>query len=237
MYGAKSSPYRCQVRDSRWSMPIATLAHRTILIQKAKATHFDVTLRVCLLTKDCGASHSRCRKFRRNVACTLTRAQPLRVGGVFTDASKSLRYLWRTYVMKKFLLRSYPRTLARAPNCAIDKTRGWCALMGMLFIALSSSLAAKPSADAYGYNKENTTTRAAISNDAPWLRNLSMKSANLFVPVRQIGPTLPSCHWEVRWVECGSALPGHPVPMCRELVSCCTYPSGMTNCPAQLNVQ
>jgi hypothetical protein len=38
------------------------------------------------------------------------------------------------------------------------------------------------------------------------------------------GPTLPSCHWELQWVVCGSALPGYDVPMCQEWVYVCTFP-------------
>ena len=43
------------------------------------------------------------------------------------------------------------------------------------------------------------------------------------------GPTLPSCHWEQRSVECGSALPGYPVPMCLEWVYVCTFPGSSRN--------
>jgi hypothetical protein len=43
------------------------------------------------------------------------------------------------------------------------------------------------------------------------------------------GPTLPTCHWEKRWVECGSALPGYPVPMCLEWVYVCTFPGSSRN--------
>ena len=38
------------------------------------------------------------------------------------------------------------------------------------------------------------------------------------------GPTLPTCHWEKQPVECGSALPGFPVPMCLEWVYVCKFP-------------
>lgn len=38
------------------------------------------------------------------------------------------------------------------------------------------------------------------------------------------GPTLPVCHYEKRWVDCGSALPGYPVPQCLEWVQICTFP-------------
>jgi hypothetical protein len=38
------------------------------------------------------------------------------------------------------------------------------------------------------------------------------------------GPTLPTCHWEKRWVECGSPLPGYPTPMCYDWVYVCKFP-------------
>jgi hypothetical protein len=40
------------------------------------------------------------------------------------------------------------------------------------------------------------------------------------------GPTLPTCRYEKRWVVCGSALPGYPVPMCQEWVYVCCWPNG-----------
>jgi hypothetical protein len=41
------------------------------------------------------------------------------------------------------------------------------------------------------------------------------------------GPTLPSCHYEKRWVVCGSPLPGYPAPMCYDWVYVCTFPGGL----------
>jgi hypothetical protein len=38
------------------------------------------------------------------------------------------------------------------------------------------------------------------------------------------GPTLPSCHYETRWVVCGSPLPGYPAPRCLEWVYSCRFP-------------
>lgn len=43
------------------------------------------------------------------------------------------------------------------------------------------------------------------------------------------GPTLPKCHWEKRWVECGSPLPGYPTPMCYDWVYVCIYPGSSRN--------
>jgi hypothetical protein len=40
------------------------------------------------------------------------------------------------------------------------------------------------------------------------------------------GPTLPKCHYERRWVDCGSALPGYPVPKCLQWVYVCCWPNG-----------
>lgn len=47
------------------------------------------------------------------------------------------------------------------------------------------------------------------------------------------GPTLPTCKLVIKQVPCGSPLPGFPPPMCPELVSCCTWPGGATNCPGE----
>jgi hypothetical protein len=43
------------------------------------------------------------------------------------------------------------------------------------------------------------------------------------------GPTLPTCHWEKKEVECGSALPGYRVPMCLEWVYVCKFPGSSRN--------
>lgn len=44
------------------------------------------------------------------------------------------------------------------------------------------------------------------------------------------GSTLPSCHYEVQYLPCGSALPGYPVPTCPTYVYCCTWPNGAKSC-------
>jgi hypothetical protein len=43
------------------------------------------------------------------------------------------------------------------------------------------------------------------------------------------GPTLPSCHYEQRWVVCGSPLPGYPAPMCLDWVYVCQFPGSSRN--------
>jgi hypothetical protein len=43
------------------------------------------------------------------------------------------------------------------------------------------------------------------------------------------GPTLPTCRWEKQWVDCGSALPGYPVPKCLEWVYVCKFPGSSRN--------
>lgn len=43
------------------------------------------------------------------------------------------------------------------------------------------------------------------------------------------GPTLPSCHYEQRWIVCGSPLPGYPAPMCLDWVYVCRFPGSSTN--------
>lgn len=44
-----------------------------------------------------------------------------------------------------------------------------------------------------------------------------------------LGPTLPKCEWKQQWVDCGSALPGYPVPKCLEWVYHCWFPGSSRN--------
>lgn len=56
--------------------------------------------------------------------------------------------------------------------------------------------------------------------------NNSVKAASQF---GGFGPTLPICHYEKRWVECGSPLPGFPTPMCLEWIQVCKFPGSSRN--------
>lgn len=44
------------------------------------------------------------------------------------------------------------------------------------------------------------------------------------------GQTLPSCHIEYRWIQCGSALPGEPPAYCFVPLNCCVWPNGSEAC-------
>ena len=66
-----------------------------------------------------------------------------------------------------------------------------------------------------------TTTRKKYSD--------SSKVIELSQLFGGFGPTLPTCHWEKTWIDCGSPLPGFPTPKCFDWIYICKFPGSSRN--------
>jgi len=73
-------------------------------------------------------------------------------------------------------------------------------------------------------NKSHPKRASGILSELPSIVPQAMSLGGGLSGFGGFGPTLPQCHYEYRCEDCGSALPGYPIPQCCGWVQICVFP-------------